>query len=157
MKNGNCPPLWAQLFCYLYKKITVKRNSDGSERAAVNHFFYMWIKQLFSLQSLHSCMLCDHENITTDCQPPTLFPGSCVTSDISTGNMPQKLFPSGNWAGGRSPDLPVWGWRFRQKYHQDSDSGGGYWREEENTCTCFDEIHFHQQCALQRHLTFSWH
>lgn len=142
--------------CYLYKKITVKRNS--SERAAVNHFFYIWIKQLFS-ESSHCtaacCVTMKTSQLTVSL--PTLFPGSCVTSDISTGNMPQKLFPSGNWAGSHSPDLPVWGWRFRQKYHEDSDSGGGYWREEENTCTCFDEIYFQQQRALQRHLTFSCH
>lgn len=52
MKNGNCPPLWAQCLCYLYKKITVKRNC--SERAAVN---YIWIKQLFS-ESSHCTAAC---------------------------------------------------------------------------------------------------
>lgn len=55
MKNGNCPPLWAQCLCYLYKKITVKRNC--SERAAVNYFFYIWIKQLFS-ESSHCTAAC---------------------------------------------------------------------------------------------------
>lgn len=87
MKNGNCPPLWAQCLCYLYKKITVKRNSDGSERAAVNHFFYMWIKQLFS-ESSHCtaacCMTMKTSQLTVSlphCSPAAAWP---LTSLLAT-------------------------------------------------------------------------
>lgn len=155
MKNGNCPPLWAQCLCYLYKKITVKRNC--SERAAVNYFFYIWIKQLFS-ESSHCtaacCVTMKTSQLTVSlphCSPAAAWP---LTSLLATCRRKSSRLETEPAA---SPDLPVWGWRFRQKYHEDSDSGGGYWREEENTCTCFDEIYFHQQRALQRHRTFSCH
>lgn len=156
MKNGNCPPLWAQCLCYLYKKITVKRNS--SERAAVNHFFYIWIKQLFS-ESSHCtaacCVTMKTSQLTVSlphCSPAAAWPltsllATCRRNSSRLETEPAATVPTCQSEADDSD----------KKYHEDSNSGGGYWREEENTCTCFDEIYFQQQRALQRHLTFSCH
>lgn len=72
--------------CYLYKKITVKRNSDGSERAAVNHFFYMWIKQLFHCSHCTAacCVTMKTSQLTVSlphCSPAAAWP---LTSLLAT-------------------------------------------------------------------------